>query len=411
MKRNLVFGGALYILFFAASPVLATITFNLENPAGGAVSGISVISGWAFCDSGGEVTVKLRVDGVIAQDAGEDVVIPCCGNRQDVVEVHPVAPLNSSFSLLFNYGELSFGPHIIGVEISAPDEESVIVDRSVKVVKAGATSFATTYDLTEATASIEGNRIVVTDLGITSASGTRTDNVDIELNPSSQSPVFADASSNMVVVFFTANLNQDQEIPTPTPTSASGSATLTLNVDNTLAYNVTTADVENPLLLPPDGDPSSAAHIHMAPAGETGDIILFLELTEGSTTEWSGTTEPLTQEQLEALLNAGLYINVHTEQNSAGEIRGQIVATQTEVSCNDSSRIIFAGRGIGGGMGETCTQFADDQASCEMAWQLTGQTGAPVSCFFGTNEMGAGPGCFGCGPGNEAAGICTNTCS
>jgi cysteine-rich repeat protein len=66
-------------------------------------------------------------------------------------------------------------------------------------------------------------------------------------------------------------------------------------------------------------------------------------------------------------------------------------------SCSDPSRTIF-----GGGPGTfACGQFSGDQATCEMAWHLG--AGGAASCFFDD-------GCSGCGPNNEAFGLCTNTC-
>jgi plastocyanin len=112
----------------------------------------------------------------------------------------------------------------------------------------------------------------------------------------------------------TANLTGDQEVP-PVTTSARGSATLTLNPTlMTLIYTVTTRGLSG-----------VAAHIHQAPAGVIGDVIHPLV---GGPSVWSGTTEPLTPEQVTALTSGGLYVNVHTAANPGGEIRGQISCSQ-----------------------------------------------------------------------------------
>ena len=74
---------------------------------------------------------------------------------------------------------------------------------------------------------------------------------------------------------------------------------------------------------------------------------------------------------------------------------------QTAV-CEDTSRTVFAG----GPGSEGCLEIAD-QATCEAAW-IDGHNG-PASCFYApgcrTNAV-----CCGCGPTNESAGLCTNTC-
>ena len=109
----------------------ATLTVSLENPGdGGSVSGLSVISGWAFSeDSGAPITVTLHING---EPYGP---VPCCGLRQDVVDDFPGAPLQTAFGLLFNYGLLEAGVHSLGVEVTAPGEEPVFVEHPVRVVK------------------------------------------------------------------------------------------------------------------------------------------------------------------------------------------------------------------------------------------------------------------------------------
>ena len=110
----------------------ATLTVSLENPGdGGSVSGLSVISGWAFSDSDAPITVALRVNG---EPYGP---VPCCGPRQDVMDAIPGAPLHTAFGMLFNYGLLDAGVHSLGVEVTAPGEEPVFVEHPVRVVKPG----------------------------------------------------------------------------------------------------------------------------------------------------------------------------------------------------------------------------------------------------------------------------------
>lgn len=65
----------------------------------------------------------------------------------------------------------------------------------------------------------------------------------------------------------------------------------------------------------------TGAHIHNAQAGANGPVIFDLDpLLNGNTIE--GTWDP--GAHLDALLAGELYINVHTEMNPGGEIRGQI---------------------------------------------------------------------------------------
>lgn len=72
---------------------------------------------------------------------------------------------------------------------------------------------------------------------------------------------------------------------------------------------------------------ATMAHIHQAPDGENGPVVLGLEgNADGSV--WSVPADSvLDTPQLQALLAGDMYFNVHTEANPAGELRGQIRET------------------------------------------------------------------------------------
>ncbi|MGE3109476.1 MAG: CHRD domain-containing protein [Phycisphaerales bacterium] len=112
---------------------------------------------------------------------------------------------------------------------------------------------------------------------------------------------------------FSITMNGAQEVP-PVPTPATGTGMATLN----------TATNQIMLMYQFSGlsSPQTAAHIHQAPAGTNGPVIV--PLPNGSPV--SGTFQ-LTAAQAAALLNNGLYINVHTQNFPGGEIRGQILIT------------------------------------------------------------------------------------
>jgi hypothetical protein len=106
-------------------------------------------------------------------------------------------------------------------------------------------------------------------------------------------------------------LSGSEEVP-PVTTSATGTGTITVNDDKTVSGSVTTKDVTG-----------VAAHIHIAPAGKNGPPVITL--TQSSPGVW---TVPegakLTDEQYAAFKSGGLYVNVHSAANKAGEIRGQL---------------------------------------------------------------------------------------
>ena len=106
-------------------------------------------------------------------------------------------------------------------------------------------------------------------------------------------------------------LSGDQQNP-PVSTPASGTGTITVGADKSISGSVTTRGVEG-----------TVAHIHHAPAGRNGPVII--PLTKTSENVWSvpaGRT--LTDAQYEAFKAGELYVNVHSANHKPGEIRGQL---------------------------------------------------------------------------------------
>jgi hypothetical protein len=106
-------------------------------------------------------------------------------------------------------------------------------------------------------------------------------------------------------------LSGDQEIP-PVTTSATGSGTITVGDDRSVSGKVTISGM-TPLV----------AHIHEAPAGSNGPIVI--PLTKTSDTVWViPAGAKLTDAQYASYKAGNLYYNFHTEAHKSGEIRGQI---------------------------------------------------------------------------------------
>ena len=107
------------------------------------------------------------------------------------------------------------------------------------------------------------------------------------------------------------SLGGSQEIPRVT-TGATGTGTFTVGADRSISGGVMT-----------NGLKGTAAHIHLAAMGQNGPVIV--PLTKTSDGVWSvpaGVT--LTDAQYEAFKAGNLYVNVHSDLNKDGEIRGQL---------------------------------------------------------------------------------------
>jgi hypothetical protein len=106
-------------------------------------------------------------------------------------------------------------------------------------------------------------------------------------------------------------LSGEQEVP-PVSTAAAGISTIKIAADGAVSGAVTTSGLDGTM-----------AHIHIAPAGKNGPVIV--PLTKTGDGIWSvAPGAKLTPEQLKAYQAGELYVNVHTAANKGGEIRAQL---------------------------------------------------------------------------------------
>ena len=116
---------------------------------------------------------------------------------------------------------------------------------------------------------------------------------------------------------YTATLTGASESP-PVTTTAAGTATFTVNGNN-IAYTVNITNW-------PSDRTVTAAHIHFAPVppATTGNVLLGWPTGSIAVTGGSGTIA-ITDEQLTLVRAGGTYFNVHSTENTGGEIRGALV--------------------------------------------------------------------------------------
>jgi hypothetical protein len=145
----------------------------------------------------------------------------------------------------------------------------------------------------------------------------------------------ADDSANTV----RTNINGFQEVP-PKLTDGHGTLTLHLKGDS-IDYSLTYSGFKTPVLF---------AHLHFAQKAVNGGIFTFLCSGMGKpdcppfgtvtgTIKAADIVSPVPDQNLakgdfagavRIIRSGNAYVNVHTEQFPAGEIRGQIRATQTD---------------------------------------------------------------------------------
>ena len=139
------------------------------------------------------------------------------------------------------------------------------------------------------------------------------------------------AQAQAAIITFTAQLSGSNEAPPVAATGSGGTATVTLDTDaDTVTWVI---DVYNL----PSG--VTAAHIHAGGPGVAGPVVINFTVVAGVSNDFriSGTARASdlvpraaqgvnSWDDLEQAMMAGqTYVNVHSQINGGGEIRGQLV--------------------------------------------------------------------------------------
>jgi hypothetical protein len=105
-------------------------------------------------------------------------------------------------------------------------------------------------------------------------------------------------------------LSGAEEVP-PLSVSGSGGGNIRVASDGAVSGSVTTTGVQGTM-----------AHIHQGAKGRNGPVII--PLTKNGDTYTVPAGAKLTDAQMQALKAGDLYVNVHTNANKGGEVRGQL---------------------------------------------------------------------------------------
>ncbi len=134
-------------------------------------------------------------------------------------------------------------------------------------------------------------------------------------------------------------LDGGQEVP-PVATDATGLCIAILNADETQLTTTCQHDVEN----------VTVAHIHQNFPGQNGPIVFPFE---NVTSPFTGTWD-IDQAGLDALRAGELYVNIHSDEAPAGEIRGQIGRASAGARAFPLAPPAMMALGNGGGLSGTC---------------------------------------------------------
>jgi hypothetical protein len=122
-------------------------------------------------------------------------------------------------------------------------------------------------------------------------------------------------SSPTPPVGFSVELSGAQEIP-PVNTTASGQAEIEMDLQTgAISGTVVVEDMD-----------STAAHVHLGHAGSNGPILIHLVQDAGDASRFGfAANTALSAAQMDQLMAGELYLNVHSDQYPAGQVRGQIL--------------------------------------------------------------------------------------
>ena len=143
------------------------------------------------------------------------------------------------------------------------------------------------------------------------------------------------AQAHAQTLVYTATLSGSNEAPPVPATGAGGFATITINVAaQTLDWVVDVFNLPSGLV---------ASHIHAGGPGVSGPVVVdFAPLPTGASNDFrlTGTARPANvlarqpqgvntwEDLLQAIATGHAYVNVHSQVNGGGEIRGQLVLKQ-----------------------------------------------------------------------------------
>lgn len=112
-----------------------------------------------------------------------------------------------------------------------------------------------------------------------------------------------------------AHLLGANEVPVMGDPDGSGTARVTVNIgQGSISYELSVSNI----------DPAAAAHIHRAPAGVAGPVIIALTAPTSGTS--SGTITGIDPDLLKAIIQhpEEYYVNVHNAMYPGGAARGQL---------------------------------------------------------------------------------------
>ncbi len=142
--------------------------------------------------------------------------------------------------------------------------------------------------------------------------------------------LLATASAAFAATGFQGTLSGLNEVG-PNASPGTGTATVILNDAGTeIAYNVSYSGLVGTV---------TAAHIHKAPVGVNGGVVIGFSPPVGTTAGSFNGTAPMTALMVADLMAGLYYVNIHTTSYAGGEVRAQLEGAPTPAGKTTWGRI------------------------------------------------------------------------
>jgi aldose sugar dehydrogenase len=173
----------------------------------------------------------------------------------------------------------------------------------------------TFHDMTESESLLIGQNFgVITDI----KTGPNGNLFVVSLDQGTVYEIFRIEGGNGDVRTFSAELTGAAEVPGPGDPDGSGTATITLDPSQgEVCFELTVSNIELP---------ATAAHIHEAPVGEAGDVVVPLTPAPDASGSSSGCISNVDRALTQNIIQnpEQYYVNVHNAEFSDGAVRGQL---------------------------------------------------------------------------------------
>ena len=276
----------------------------------------------------GEIRGQVFYSGAVDHDARLDAaqVVPATSSTGKGVALVQLYPTLDKMDLFLSYTDLTGPVTSISIYAANPGEagnaQTLIL--TITPQSLGLTSFDNFIGITFSDLSrvFDNPALFVT----TALSGQLNFTLNTTANPNGE---IRGQLYRLAREGYTFSLNGAQERPTPTPSAGYGSGFVSIDRDQTNAfYGMTWGGLTGPAIM---------GHFHTGTSNDAGPVVFDLmpSFDRGNPPSyaygyWTATNpapndaRPFTPERSMQFQQNGMYVNLHTAQYPAGEIRGQV---------------------------------------------------------------------------------------